>query len=167
MDEPFNNGTFNDFDLTCMRAAMEEAKNAQSRGEVPIGAVIACLRTLKILVRAGNRTIELNDPTAHAEILAIRELCEKEAAQRIPGYSLYVTLEPCTMCAAAISFARLQRVVYAAEDPKGGGISHGARFFERQTCHHRPKIESGLLGEESAQILKDFFREKRVKPKNR
>lgn len=141
-----------------MNAALEEAKNAGARNEVPIGAVIVDPNSGEIVARASNRTRELCDPTAHAEILAIRALCEKHGAQRIPGFDLYVTLEPCTMCAAAISFARLRRVIVAADDPKGGGIFHGAKFYEQQTCHHRPDCECGLMQEEAKNLLKEFFK---------
>lgn len=144
-----------------MRAALEEAKAAAERCEVPIGAVLVEASSGRIATRHGNRTIGLNDPTAHAEILCIREICEREAAQRIPGYDLYVTLEPCAMCAAAISFARLRRVIFGASDLKGGGILHGGKFYEQPTCHHRPEIAHGLLAEDCGQILKDFFRARR------
>ncbi|MCL4678452.1 MAG: nucleoside deaminase [Alphaproteobacteria bacterium] len=144
-----------------MRAAMEEAKEAQARGEVPIGAVIADCKAEKVLSAAGNRTIEYADPTAHAEILAIRKLCRDLGVQRIPGYSLYVTLEPCAMCAAALSFARLDKIIFAATDPKGGGVLHGGKFFEQPTCHHRPDVKHGLLAEESAALLKGFFKARR------
>lgn len=140
---------------------MEEAKRAAARDEVPIGAVLVHAETGEIAARNSNRTIELKDPSAHAEMLVIREICEKEGAQRIPDYDLYVTLEPCTMCAAAISFARIRRVVFAASDPKGGGIMHGAKFYEQPTCHHRPEITEGPLADECGQILKDYFRGKR------
>lgn len=140
---------------------MEEAKAAQKRGEVPIGAVIADRKTGKILTSAGNWTIGQSDPTAHAEILAIREICRQTGAQRIPGHTLYVTLEPCAMCAAAISFARLDEVVFAATDPKGGGIMHGGKFYEQPTCHHRPEIRHGLFTDESANLLRDFFKARR------
>lgn len=144
-----------------MLAALEEAKNAAARDEVPIGAVIIDPADGSIIARAGNRTRELNDPSAHAEILAIRAACAAAGAQRIPDYELYVTLEPCTMCAAAISFARLSRVIIGAPDPKGGGILHGAQFYQQPTCHHRPAITSGLMAEECGQILKDFFKARR------
>ena len=144
-----------------MRAAMEEAKQAALRDEVPIGAVLVDPDSGDIVARSGNRTRELCDPTAHAEILVIRDLCQKTGAQRIPGYDLYVTLEPCAMCAAALSFARIRRLVYGAPDPKGGGVDHGPRFFEQPTCHHKIEITSGLLAEECGQILKDFFAAKR------
>lgn len=144
-----------------MAQALEEAKNASLRGEVPIGAVAVDRRSGKIAAKAGNRTIELNDPTAHAEILVIREICSLEGAQRIPDYDLYVTLEPCAMCAAAISFARLGRVIFGASDLKGGGVLHGGKFFEQPTCHHRPEVTHGLMAEECGEILKAFFRERR------
>lgn len=143
-----------------MRAAMEEAKRAQDLDEVPIGAILVDCDT-KIIAAAGNRTRTLNDPTAHAEVLAIRQACERSGAQRIPNTTLYVTLEPCAMCAAAISFARVQRIVFAASDAKGGGILHGGKLYEQSTCHHRPKVEHGLFAEECGQILKDFFKSKR------
>lgn len=144
-----------------MRAAMEEAKAAQARGEVPIGAVIADRKAGKILCAAGNRTIENADPTAHAEILAIRTLCKDLSVQRISGHTLYVTLEPCAMCAAALSFARLDQIIFAASDPKGGGVLHGGKFYEQPTCHHRPDVRYGLLEGESATLLKDFFKARR------
>lgn len=144
-----------------MQAAMEEARHAAARDEVPIGAVLVDAATGGIVARSGNRTRELSDPTAHAEILVIREACEKAGAQRIPGHDLYVTLEPCAMCAAAIAFARVRRLVYAAPDPKGGGVEHGGRFFEQPTCHHKIIVESGLLAEEAGSLLKDFFSGKR------
>ncbi|MBK6895972.1 MAG: nucleoside deaminase [Alphaproteobacteria bacterium] len=146
-----------------MQAAMEEAKKAAERDEVPVGAVIVDNNTKTITARAGNRTIAESDPTAHAEVLVIREMCRKIGVQRLPDYDLYVTLEPCAMCAAAISFARIGRVTFAATDPKGGGIIHGAKFYEQPTCHHRPKTAHGLLQEESGKLLKDFFRSKRDK----
>jgi len=144
-----------------MRAAMEEANAAAGRDEVPIGAVLVCRESGEIVARAGNRTIELNDPSAHAEMLAIRERCAALGSQRIPGHELFVTLEPCTMCAAAIAFARIERVVIGALDEKGGGILHGARFYEQNTCHHRPIVGGGLLAEESAELLRGFFRARR------
>ena len=144
-----------------MRAALEEAKQAQLRDEVPIGAVLVHNESGKIIASAGNQTRESNDPSAHAEILAIRKACTIQGAQRIPNTTLYVSLEPCTMCAAAISFARIEKVIIGADDPKGGGILHGAKFYEQPTCHWRPKIEHGLLANECGQILRDFFKSKR------
>lgn len=143
-----------------MRAALEEAKLASARNEVPVGAIIVC--DGRIVAKSGNRSIELNDPSAHAEMLAIRAACKVLGAQRIPDCDLYVTLEPCTMCAGAISFARVRRLVYGATDLKGGGVHSGVRFFEKPTCHHRPKeIISGVLKDECAEILKNFFRTRR------
>ncbi len=147
-------------DVEFMGLALEAARQARDRDEVPIGAVI--VHEGKIIARHGNRTRELNDPTAHAEILAIREACNKLGAQRIPECDLYVTLEPCTMCAAAIAFARLRRLVIGALDEKGGGVVSGVRFFESKTCHHRKiEIMSGICEEESATLLKTFFGQKR------
>ncbi len=148
-----------------MQAALEEANKAYERDEVPIGAVIVNPQTGKIVAAHSKRTREKNDPTAHAEILCIREVCDLEDAQRIPGYDLYVTLEPCTMCAAAISFARLDRVIIGANDPKGGGILYGSQFYEQSTCHHRPVVEHGIMADECGEILKKFFKSKRESSK--
>lgn len=144
-------------DIAYMRIAMEEAKAAGARGEVPIGAVLVSRESGEIAAKAGNRTIELSDPTAHAEILAIREVCAAARAQRIPEYDLYVTLEPCAMCAAAIAFARIPRLIVGAQDPKGGAVWHGPEFFEQPTCHHKIILEQGLMADEAGKILKDFF----------
>jgi len=144
-----------------MRAALEEAKQAMARDEVPIGAVLVQNDNNEIIASAGNRTRELNDPSAHAELLTIRKACDLQGAQRIPNTTLYVSLEPCTMCAAAISFARIERVIFGADDPKGGSILHGAKFYDQPTCHWKPSVEHGLLADECGQILKDFFRSKR------
>jgi len=144
-----------------MRAALKEAILAAERGEVPIGAVITDADTGEIVARAGNRTIELSDPSAHAEILAIRQLCEQNGKQRIPNYNLYVTLEPCTMCAGAIAFGRLNRIIYGATDAKGGAVESGVTFFNQPTCHHKISVTSGILAEECGQILKDFFKKRR------
>ncbi len=143
-----------------MHAALEEAKAAESRDEVPIGAIIID-DDAEILSTASNRTRELHDPCAHAEILAIRDACKKAGAQRIPNTTLYVTLEPCAMCAAAISFARIKKVVIGATDPKGGGVLHGGKFYEQPTCHHKPEIQYGLMAEECGNILRNFFKSKR------
>jgi len=148
-----------------MQAALEEAKKAANLEEVPIGAVLVDAQSGKIVAAHGNRTREMNDPTAHAEILCIREICGWQEAQRAPGYDLYITLEPCAMCAAAISFARLNRVIFGADDPKGGGVLHGGKFYDQPTCHHKPTIEHGIMAEECGQILKDFFKEKRKNAK--
>lgn len=150
-----------------MGIALEEANAAKGRDEVPIGAVLVDVASGDIIARAGNRTRELNDPSAHAEMLVIREACEKTGAQRIPEHDLYVTLEPCTMCAAAISFARIRRVVIGAIDQKGGGVLHGAKFYDQPTCHWRPEVVSSILADECGQILKDFFSEKRKMNANR
>ncbi len=128
---------------------------AAARGEVPVGAVLVLNGT--IIASAGNRTRERNDVTAHAEIEVIRAASSIISAERLNGADLYVTLEPCTMCAAAISFARLRRLYYGAEDPKGGGVDNGVRFFSQPTCHHAPDVYSGLSGQRAADILKEFF----------
>lgn len=149
-------------DIAYMQAALEEAKAAAARDEVPIGAVLVHRESGKVAARAGNHTRELNDPTAHAEILVIREICEKAGAQRIPGYDLYVTLEPCAMCAAAISFARIGRLVIGAQDEKGGGILHGGRFYHQPTCHWKPEVRTLTdMEEECSEILRAFFRARR------
>ncbi len=135
--------------------AFDEARAAAARGEAPIGAVVT--RGGEVIAAAGNRTLELNDPTAHAEVLAIRAACEKLGSQRIPDCDLYVTLEPCAMCAGAISFARLRRLYFAADDPKGGAVEHGPRFFAQPTCHHAPEVYGGLRASEAAALLKEFF----------
>lgn len=140
---------------------MEEAKRAASMGEVPIGAVLVDSASGEIVARAANRTITDSDPTAHAEILVIRKQCAKVGAQRIPECDLYVTLEPCAMCAAAIAFARIRKLVFAAQDPKGGGVLHGGKFYEQPTCHHKIVVEHGVMGEESGALLKEFFKARR------
>ncbi|MDW5314153.1 nucleoside deaminase [Rhizobium sp. PL01] len=138
-----------------MDLALEEARMAAARGEVPVGAVLVVNGA--IAASGGNRTRELNDVTAHAEIEVIRAAASAIGAERLNGADLYVTLEPCTMCAAAISFARLRRLYYGAEDPKGGGVDNGVRFFSQPTCHHAPDVYSGLSGQSAADILKEFF----------
>lgn len=147
--------------ITFMSEALAEARAAAERGEVPIGAVIVDPKTKEIVARAGNRTRELHDPTAHAEMLVIRAACEKTGAERLTGFDLYVTLEPCAMCAAAISFARIGRLYYGASDPKGGGVEHGGRFFTQRTCHHAPDIYSGMAEGECGVLLREFFAERR------
>lgn len=142
-----------------MDAALEEARKAAERGEVPIGAVVVF--DGQIISRAGNRTREFNDVTAHAEIVAIREAAAVLKDERLTGADLYVTLEPCTMCAAAISFARIRRLYYGADDPKGGAVDSGVRFFGSPTCHHVPDVYSGLAERQAAEILRDFFAGKR------
>lgn len=148
-------------DHILMQAALEEARLAALRDEVPIGAVLVDTRTGEIAARAGNRTIEHCDPTAHAEIQVIRDICKKAAAQRIPEYDLYVTLEPCPMCASAISYARIRRLVFGASDPKSGGITSTMKIYENPQMHHKPEIVSGILAEECGQVLKDFFAKRR------
>lgn len=148
-------------DLKGMELALEEAKIAAAHDEVAVGAIIVHSVTSEIIARSSNRSIEMRDPSAHAEMLAIREACKKLDAQRIPECDLYVTLEPCTMCATAISFARIRRVVFGAPDVKGGGILHGAKFYEQPTCHHRPEVTHGLMADQCGQILRDFFKAKR------
>ncbi|MGB9015346.1 MAG: nucleoside deaminase, partial [Methylovirgula sp.] len=126
---------------------------------VPVGAAI--VRVDEVVARAGNRTLELKDPTAHAEILAIRAACESLGTERLIDCDIYVTLEPCAMCAAAISFARLRRLYWAATDPKGGAVEHGARFFTQPTCHHTPECYGGMREREARELLKAFFAERR------
>lgn len=142
-----------------MDLALEEARAAAARGEVPVGAVI--VRQDVVLARAGNRTRELNDVTAHAEILAIRQAAGIMGSERLIDADLYVTLEPCTMCAAAISFARLRRLYFGAEDEKGGAVTSGVRFFNQSTCHHAPDTYPGMAYDDAMRLLKDFFRERR------
>jgi tRNA(Arg) A34 adenosine deaminase TadA len=143
-----------------MEIALEEAKAAGDRGEVPVGAVL--VHGGRIIARAGNRTRELADPTAHAEMLAIREACRALAAERLAEADLFVTLEPCAMCAGAISFARIRRLYFGAADDKGGAVVNGPRFFSQPTCHHAPEIYSGFREQEAAGLLKEFFRERRL-----
>ena len=143
-----------------MDLALEQARLAAARGEVPVGAVIVSPDG-RVVAVDGNRSRELSDPTAHAELLVIREACRAARSERLPGYDLYVTLEPCPMCAAAISFARIRRLYYGAGDPKGGGVEHGARVFSHPTCHHVPDVYPGLGEEAAAEILKSFFAQRR------
>lgn len=138
-----------------MAEALEEARAAALRGEVPVGAVI--VREGRVVARAGNRTRELMDPTAHAEILAIREACRLAGSERLGGADLYVTLEPCPMCAAAISAARIERLYYGAADPKSGGVSVGPRVFSHPQCHHVPQVYDGIGAGEAEALLKGFF----------
>lgn len=145
---------------THMDAALHEAKSAATRGEVPVGAVVVS-PSGDVIAAEGNRTRELNDPTAHAEILAIRAACKAIGQERLTGHDLYVTLEPCPMCAAAISNARIARLYYGAADPKSGGVAQGPRIFAHPQCHHVPEVYDGLSARESEAILKDFFAHKR------
>ena len=143
-----------------MDIALEEAREAAARGEVPVGAVV--VRNGEIIAKGGNRTRELNDPTAHAEMLVIREACSALNSERLTGCDLYVTLEPCAMCAGAISFARLERLYFAASDPKGGGVEHGPRLFTQPTCHHAPDVYSGIGDGQASEMLRDFFKSRRT-----
>ena len=142
-----------------MELALEQARRAEEHGDVPIGAAI--LRGGELLAAAGNERELRKDPTAHAEVLAIRAASAALCGWRLPDTTLYVTLEPCAMCAGAISHARIGRVVFGAEDPKGGAVLHGPRFFAQPTCHWRPEVEGGLLAAESSALLKAFFRARR------
>ncbi len=143
-----------------MALALQAARDAEVLGEVPIGAVVTGPDGA-VLAIAGNRTIIDRDPTAHAEMLAIRQACSRLGSERLTGCDLHVTLEPCPMCAAAISFARIRRLYYGAPDPKGGGVEQGARVFAQPTCHHVPEIYSGIAEAEAAALLRDFFRARR------
>lgn len=144
-----------------MALALEEAERAGARGEVPVGAVAVDGVTGTVLAAAGNRVEELRDPTAHAEMLALRAAAARQGAPRLSDCDLYVTLEPCPMCAAAISFARVRRLYFGAADPKGGGVEHGPRIFGQPTCHHRPEVYGGLDEVRAAALLKRFFRVRR------
>jgi tRNA(Arg) A34 adenosine deaminase TadA len=144
-----------------MAAALEEARAAAARGEVPVGAAIVDARTGAVLASAGNRTEEFRDPTAHAEILALRAAAAALGAPRLPDCDLYVTIEPCAMCAAAISFARIRRLYFGAPDPKMGGVDHGPRFFRQPTCHHAPEVYGGIGEGEAAALMRAFFEARR------
>lgn len=150
---PMDNGSY-------MDRALAEAKAAGSRGEVPVGAVVVSAGG-DVVSAAGNRTRELHDPTAHAEMLVLREACRVLGTERLTGCDLYVSLEPCPMCAAAISFARIRRLYFGASDTKGGGVESGPRIFAQPTCHHRPDIYGGIGEQEAAAILRAFFEGKR------
>jgi tRNA(adenine34) deaminase len=142
-----------------MEAALGEARAAEARGEVPVGAVI--VREGAIVASAGNRTLADRDPTAHAEMLAIRAAAQALGSERLIDCDLYVTLEPCAMCAGAISFARIRRLYYGAADPKGGAVDHGPRLFAQPTCHHGPEVYGGINGAEAATLLREFFAARR------
>ncbi len=144
---------------TPMDLALAEAAAAAKRNEVPVGAVV--VRGGEIIATAGNRTLELRDPTAHAEMLAIREAAAAIGSERLIDCDLHVTLEPCPMCAAAISFARIRRLYFGAPDPKGGAVEHGVRYFDSPTCHHRPEVYSGIGERDAADLLRTFFAERR------
>jgi tRNA(adenine34) deaminase len=142
-----------------MQLALEEARAAAARGEVPVGCVI--VREGSVVARAGNRTLADKDPTAHAELLAIRQAAAALGSERLTDCDLYVTLEPCAMCAAAMSFARIRRLYFGAGDPKGGAVEHGVRFFAAPTCHHRPEVYGGIGESEAAGLLREFFQARR------
>jgi len=142
-----------------MELALEEARAAGARGEVPIGCVI--VREGEVVARSGNRTISDRDPTAHAELLTIRQAAAALGSERLTDCDLYVTLEPCAMCAAAMSFARIRRLYFGAADPKGGAVENGVRFFSQPTCHHRPEVYGGINESECAALLRDFFAARR------
>ncbi|NIA71182.1 nucleoside deaminase [Pelagibius litoralis] len=144
-----------------MAEALAQARTAADLGEVPVGAVLVDGASGEVLVRAHNLVERDADPTAHAEILAIRQAAARLGVPRLEQAELYVTLEPCAMCAAAISFARIKRLIFGAYDPKGGGVDHGARFFEQPTCHHRPEVIGGLQEQECGALLQDFFKARR------
>ena len=139
-----------------MELALAEARAAGDRGEVPVGAVIVDPAG-RVVAQEGNRTRSLNDPTAHAEVLALRTACAAAGSERLPGHALYVTLEPCAMCAAAIAAARIDRLYYGAADPKSGGVAQGARVFSHPQCHHKPEVFDGIAASDAESLLKDFF----------
>jgi tRNA(adenine34) deaminase len=145
--------------LSFMEMALDEARAAAQRGEVPVGCVV--VRDGAVVARAGNRTLADKDPTAHAELLAIRAAAAKLGTERLTDCDLYVTLEPCAMCAAAMSFARIRRLYFGASDPKGGAVENGVRFFSSPTCHHRPDVYGGINESDAAALLRGFFAERR------
>ena len=142
-----------------MSIALEEARAAEKRGEVPVGCVV--VRNGEAVARAGNRTLSDKDPTAHAELIAIRAAASALGTERLVDCDLYVTLEPCAMCAGAISFARIRRLYWAAGDPKGGAVEHGPRFFSQPTCHHAPELYGGIRESEAGEMLREFFKARR------
>lgn len=144
-----------------MDEAFIEAEFARDRGEVPVGAVIVDPKTKKIIARSGNEVMEMRDPTGHAEIQAIREACSVLRSERLPGLDLYVTLEPCAMCATAISFARINRLYFGAEDEKMGGVFNGPKIFSNPTCHHAPEVYDGIGATRARKLMQDFFKAKR------
>ncbi len=143
-----------------MAAALQQAKIAEKQGEVPVGAILVD-KSNHIIAQGHNLTIQRNDPTAHAEMVVIRQACEKLKTERLEGLTLYVTLEPCPMCATAISFGRIKNVYYGAYDPKGGGIDHGPFIYDQETCHHKPTVFGGVMEKECGKILEEFFKKKR------
>jgi len=142
-----------------MDMALDQARAAGARGEVPVGCVIVCDGA--VVAGAGNRTLADRDPTAHAEIIAIRQAAASLGSERLEACDLYVTLEPCAMCAGAVAFGRIRRLYYGAADPKGGAVDHGVKFFASPSCHHRPEVYGGLAEAEAGALLKEFFRERR------
>jgi tRNA(adenine34) deaminase len=142
-----------------MDMALEQAHEAGRRGEVPVGCVL--VRGEEVIARAGNRTLAERDPTAHAEMIAIRDAAHRLGSERLDGCDVYVTLEPCAMCAAALSFARIRRLYYGAADPKGGAVENGVQFFASMSCHHRPEVYGGLAEAAAGELLKDFFKQRR------
>ena len=146
-----------------MRIALDCAQDAAARGEAPIGAVVVDPATGEVIAKAGNGPIGLHDPTAHAEVLALRRAAAARGNYRLTGLTLVATLEPCPMCAGAVSHARIGRLVWGADDPKGGGVIHGPRVFDHPTCHWRPQLQGGVLADESAALLRGFFRARRRK----
>ena len=144
-----------------MEIALDEARSAAARGEVPVGAAVVDGKTGAVLVRAGNEVEARADPTAHAEIIALRAAGAALGAPRLEHCDLYVTLEPCPMCAQAISFGRIRRLYFGAYDPKGGGVDHGARIFQQRTCHHRPEVVGGVQEQDCGALLQEFFRQRR------
>ena len=150
-----------DHDLRTMRIALDAAQAAAEAGETPVGAVVVDAASGEVVAVGANQPIGAHDPTAHAEIVAMRAAAAKLGNYRLTGLTLVVTLEPCAMCAGAISHARIARLVYGAEDPKGGAVAHGPRFFDQPTCHSRPEVTSGILADESSALLKSFFRARR------
>lgn len=149
------------FENKYMERALDAAKEAALRGEVPVGAVIVDAKTKEVLSTQSNRVLEFKDPTAHAEILAIREACEKKQNERLVDCDLFVTLEPCPMCAQAVSLARIKRLYFAASDEKGGGVENGAIVFNAKSCHHKPEVYGNIMSGASSKLLKDFFKDRR------
>lgn len=149
------------FDNMHMNRALEEAEKAGRRGEVPVGAVVVHGPSNEVISAASNRVLELKDPTAHAELLAIRKACQVRDSERLIDCDLYVTLEPCPMCAQAISFARIRRLYFAAADEKGGGVENGAIVFSAKSCHHKPEVYGDIMAESSAKLLREFFKDRR------
>ena len=154
-------GAMNEPEMEPMARALAEAEAAAMRAEVPVGAVLVDAASGQVVAANGNRNVELNDPTAHAEMLVIRRAGEIKGAPRLADCDLYVSLEPCPMCAAAISLARIRRLYFGAYDAKGGGVEHGPRIFAQPTCHHAPEVYGGIEEEAAAKLLKDFFRQRR------